>query len=467
MIEQQKTIKEPVSISGVGLHTGQNVTITLKPAPENHGYKFKRIDLEGEPVVHADVDRVVSTQRGTTLEENGARIHTTEHLLAAVYGMEIDNLMIEMDGPEVPILDGSSRHFLEMIHQSGIQNQKAEKRYFELRSNMTFEDPERQVEMLAVPAEDFRITVMVDYNSPLLGTQHASMYNIGEFADDFGNCRTFVFLRELMQLVNAGLIKGGDVNNAIVMVDTSLSEEEKDKLAATFDRPKSQLQEIGIGILNNVELRYENEPARHKLLDIVGDLALVGVPIKGHILAARPGHATNVEFGKMLKALIRKERNSAPVFDLNADPIYDINHIAEMLPHRYPFLLIDKVIEISDTHVVGVKNVTFNEEFFQGHFPGNPVMPGVLMIEAMAQTGGILVLSNVPDPTNYETYFIKIDKVKFKQKVIPGDTLIFRMDLASPIRRGICHMKGVAYVRDRVVAEGELMAQIIKKSNDE
>lgn len=467
MAEKQKTLQSAFTIEGVGLHTGKTTKLTVKPADVGTWYVFKRTDIEGQPEIKADADNVISTQRGTTLGNKEMEVHTTEHILAALYGMGIDNALIELDGPEVPILDGSSKLFVEAIESVGIADQNEDKDYFILKENITFEDPEREVEMLAVPSPDYRITVMVDYRSPLLGTQHASMYQLSEFKDEFSRCRTFVFLRELMPLVNNGLIKGGDVDNAIVMVDTDLSEEEKDRLAATFNRDKSELQKIGIGILNNLKLHFQNEPARHKLLDIIGDLALIGRPIQGHILAARPGHTTNVAFAKILKDLIKKEQRKAPDFDLNADAIYGITEISDMLPHRYPFLLVDKIIEIGEDYVVGVKNVTMNEEFFQGHFPGNPVMPGVLQVEAMAQTGGILTMSQIEDPWNYETLFVKIDKVKFKRKVVPGDTLVFRLSLIAPVRRGLVNMKGEAYVRNQLVTEGELMAQIIKVRNDE
>jgi len=470
MAENQKTLKDSFTIEGVGLHTGKLTKLTVLPAEPDNWYTFKRIDIEGQPEIKADVDNVISTQRGTSLGDSRMEVHTTEHLLAALYGMGVDNAVIEMDGPEVPILDGSSRFFVEAIEKVGIVEQDAQRDCYILKDNLTFEDPEKEVEMLAVPSPDYRITVMVDYRSPLLGTQHASMYKLSEFKDEFSRCRTFVFLRELMQLVNNGLIKGGDADNAIVMVDTDtklMSEEDKDKLAATFNRDKSELELIGIGILNNVKLQFQNEPARHKLLDIVGDLALIGKPIQGHILAARPGHTTNVAFAKMIKDLIKKEQKAGPQFDTNADAIYGITEISAMLPHRYPFLLVDKIIEMGEGYVVGVKNVTMNEEFFQGHFPGNPVMPGVLQIEAMAQTGGILTMSQIEDPWNYETLFVKIDKVKFKRKVVPGDTLVFKLELLGPVRRGLVNMKGTAYVRNQVVSEGELMAQIIKVRNDE
>jgi len=466
MAEKQKTLQTEISFTGVGLHTGKLTNMTLKPAPENTWFVFKRVDLEGQPNIKADADNVFSTKRGTSLRQNGAEIHTTEHILAALYGLEVDNAIIEIDGPEVPIMDGSAGEFVREILKAGLVEQDQEREYFHLHENLKYENEEKQAEMLAVPDTEHRVTVMVDYESPLLGTQHASMYNIGEFEKGIAPCRTFVFLRELMNLVNAGLIKGGDVNNAIVMVDTNLSDEEKQRLADTFNKPVSMLKETGIGILNNVDLHYENEPARHKLLDIVGDLALVGKPIKAHILAARPGHLSNCEFAKVLKEQIKKQKKAAPKFDLNAEPLFDINEITRILPHRYPFLLVDKIIELKkDDYVVGMKNVTRNEEFFNGHFPGEPIMPGVLIIEAMAQTGGFLILAHVTDPTEYATYFMKIDNVRFKQKVVPGDTLVLKLELLSPIRRGLAHMKGTAYVGDKMVAEGELLAQIAKREN--
>lgn len=463
MNQKQRTLKGPITLSGVGLHTGANANITFKPAPTNHGFKFKRIDLDGQPVIEADCDLVTDTSRGTTLSKHGAKVYTIEHALAALAGMEIDNVLIEIDGPEVPILDGSSKLYVESFEKAGIVDQDLDRLYYELKENITFEEPTRKIEMLAVPSEDFRVTVMVDYNSPVLGTQHAQIHKLSEFKEEISPCRTFCFLHEIEQLLKHNLIKGGDLNNAIVVVDRDISQEKLDELAILFNKPKVEVKYKGF--LNNVELHFQNEPARHKLLDIIGDLTLIGTPVKAHVLAARPGHFANVEFAKKIKALIKKDKFhlKSQSFDLNKPPLFDINQISKMLPHRFPFLLLDKVIELSDRHVVGVKNVTMNEWFFQGHFPGNPIMPGVLQIEAMAQTGGILVLNSVPDPENYWTYFMKIENTRFKQKVIPGDTLIFSLELISPIRRGICHMKGQAFVGDKVVMESEMMAQIAKK----
>lgn len=467
MSDKQRTIQKPASITGKGLHTGEQVTLTFQPAEIGHWYKFQRTDLEGQPIIEADCDLVVDTSRGTTLEKNGVRVHTTEHVLAALVGLGIDNCLIQVSGPEMPIMDGSSLKFIEILEEAGIIEQDAFRDYFVLDESITFEDPIKKVEMLAVPQDAFRVTVMVDYGSEVLGTQHASMYHVGEFKEQIAPCRTFVFLRELEALINHNLIKGGDLNNAIVLVDSDLPEDKLDYLRKVFNLPNIELK--GRGVLNNTKLRFFNEPARHKLLDIVGDLALAGKPLKLHVLAALPGHAGNVAFAKKLKELIKKKKSEKDFLkiDLTQPPALNIFDIMKLLPHRQPFLLIDKIMEISLTHVIGVKNVTLNEEFFNGHFPDNPVMPGVLLIEAMAQCGGVLVLRTVPDPENYLTYFMKIDNVKFKQKVIPGDTVVFSLSLLTPIRRGICHMSGIAYVNNKPVMEAEMMAQIVKVKDTE
>jgi UDP-3-O-[3-hydroxymyristoyl] N-acetylglucosamine deacetylase / 3-hydroxyacyl-[acyl-carrier-protein] dehydratase len=464
IIHKQTTLKQAVSLSGTGLHTGENVTLTLQPAPENHGYKFQRLDLPGQPIIEADCDLVVDTSRGTTLEKNGARVSTVEHVLASLVGMQIDNCLIQVDGPEMPIMDGSSLPFVDAIREIGSIEQDAEREYFDVPHNIHYNDEKNKVEMVAMPLNDYRLTVMVDYNSPVLGSQHASVTDLSEFPDQIAGCRTFCFLHELEMMLEHNLIKGGDLNNAIVIVDRVVEDHEMDRLAALFNKEKVAVKKEGI--LNNVDLRFQNEPARHKLLDLIGDLALAGMPIRAQVMAARPGHASNVAFAKKIKAAIKKEKRrqkeGAPHYNPNVKPLYTSSDIIRMLPHKHPFLLVDKILEIGEKHVIAVKNVTFDEWFFNGHFPGDPIMPGVLQIEAMAQAGGMLILSQVPDPQNYGTLFLKIENAKFKEKVVPGDTMVFKLELTEPIRRGLCVMRGRAWVGDSLVCEAEMMAQIIK-----
>ena len=458
----QHTISKPVSLRGVGIHTGQEVNLTFKPTKENQGYVFCRVDLPEKPLIEANINFVVNTDRGTNLDKNGIKIRTSEHVLAALVGMGIDNILIELDAPEPPIMDGSSKYFVEALKKAGIKKQDAVRVEYVVKEPISYYDQDSGSDITVIPSENYEVTAMVDFGTKILGTQNATMKNISQFNDEFSNARTFSFLHEIEMLLDNGLIKGGDLNNAIVYVDKELSDETMLKLKKAFNKEKLSVQSNGI--LDNLKLHYPNEAARHKLLDVIGDLALLGTRIKGKVIANKPGHYVNTMFAKHLSSIIKSEkRNLAPKIDWSKPPVMDVNQIKNIIPHRPPFLFLDKILEISKDHIIGLKNVTMNEEFFNGHFPGKPIMPGVLQIEAMAQAGGVLILNTVPDPKNYLTFFAKIDNAKFKTPVVPGDTLIFKCQLLSPLRRGICHMKAQAFVDGKLTSEAELMAKIIKK----
>lgn len=461
---KQQTIKKAFSVKGIGLHTGESTTMTFLPAATGHGFKFKRIDLDGQPIIPADVSKVSETKRGTTIQRGEAQITTVEHALSALTGSGVDNCLIEIDGGEAPILDGSNQMITDKLAEVGLEEQEADREYFVIEEPIYFKDEATGTEFHALPADDFSLTVLIDFDSPILGQQYAELTDWNDYVKEIAPCRTFVFLRELEQLAKAGLIKGGDLDNAIVIADQVMDKKSLKALAKRLDKPYMEIDSEGI--LNTTALRFKNEPARHKLLDVIGDLALIGQRIKGKIIAKKPGHASNVEFAKLLKTRLVEQRKlgGKPKYDQNAEPIYTANQVYELLPHRYPFQLVDKIIELTDTRVVGIKNVSMNEPFFKGHFPGNPVMPGVLQTEAMAQTGGILALTKQDDPYGWDTYFLKLNNVKFKKMVVPGDTLIIKCELLGPIRRGIVQMQSTVYVGNSIVSEAELTAQIVKRS---
>jgi UDP-3-O-[3-hydroxymyristoyl] N-acetylglucosamine deacetylase / 3-hydroxyacyl-[acyl-carrier-protein] dehydratase len=463
MADKQRTVAKPVSLKGRGLHSGIEVEVTICPAPENHGYQFKRMDIAGTPVIRALAEHVKITERSTTIVDKGASITTVEHLLAALYGLGVDNALMEINGPEVPIIDGSAKPFVEAILSVGIVNQIAERNYFQIREKLEFRDEDKDIEIIAYPDEEFLVDVHIDYNSRVLGHQYASLRNINDFVKEFSACRTFVFLHELEFLQKNNLIKGGDLENAIVIIDRPVSQEELDRLAEVLNKPRIKVKPEGI--LNNVDLSFGNEPARHKLLDIIGDLALCGVRLKGRFIANKPGHHANVEFAKLVRKSIKASHNKPlpPVYDPDKEPLFDINQIKKLMPHRNPFLLVDKIMSMDKWSICGIKNVTMNESFFVGHYPEEPIMPGVLQIESLAQVGGILLLSSVPDPENFVLYFMRIDSVRFKRKVVPGDTLNIRMQLKEPIKRGIGLCKGEGFVGEQLVIEAEFMAQIARK----
>lgn len=457
---KQNTLAASFSLQGKGLHSGLNIQVTFNPAPENHGYKIKRVDLPDQSVIDAVAENVVNTQRGTVIGKNNVQISTIEHALAALYAMGVDNCLMEVNAPEFPILDGSARYYVEEIQKVGLQEQNAAKDFYIVKHKVEVKDEETGASIMLLPDDHFCVNTLISFDSPVLNNQFATMNNVDEFPTEIAASRTFVFVREIEMLLQNNLIKGGDLDNAIVIYDQKVSQEALDKLADMMQLPHQNIQDLGY--INHKPLVFDNEPARHKLLDVIGDMALIGKPIKGRVIATRPGHSINAKLARIIRKQIKLNDVQAPVYDPNAEPIMDINRIRELLPHRYPFLLVDKIIELGKNYIVGVKNITSNEPFFQGHFPQEPVMPGVLQVEAMAQTGGLLVLNTVDEPERYSTYFMKIDGVKFRQKVVPGDTLILRLELLAPIRRGISTMKGYVFVGDKLVSEAEFMAQIIK-----
>ncbi|MDX9798137.1 MAG: bifunctional UDP-3-O-[3-hydroxymyristoyl] N-acetylglucosamine deacetylase/3-hydroxyacyl-ACP dehydratase [Bacteroidales bacterium] len=460
-MEHQNTIKSKITVSGKGLHSGNNINVSLLPAEANTGIIFRRIDIESKPTIPALIDYVTDTSRGTTIEKDGIRVSTLEHLMASLHYFNIDNVIIELDSNEIPILDGSARIWVEKIKEVGVQQLIAKKYYYSIKNPISFKDEKNQIEITAMPYDGFKVDITIDYNSSVLGVQTMSIDSLDSFEKDIAPCRTFVFLHEIEQLFMLNLIKGGDLDNALIFVEHTLKQEQIDYLAKVFDKNPQHIK-VEKGTLNNVEKRFDNEPARHKLLDFIGDIYLLGVNLKGHFILKRPGHYANTEFAKLIKQVIMEKMTGSPYYDPNKEPVFTINDIKNLLPHRFPMLLVDKIIEVGDDYVIGVKNVTGNEDFFNGHFPQEPIMPGVLIVEAMGQTGGILVLKDYPDPENYTTYFLRIDGVRFRGKVVPGDSLIFRLFLTEPVRRGIVKMKGEAYVGNKLVMEAELMAQVAK-----